>query len=41
LFRVPYYFTMVNAAALVGVFRGLLGRQRPAWARTRRSAENV
>jgi cellulose synthase/poly-beta-1,6-N-acetylglucosamine synthase-like glycosyltransferase len=33
---VPYYFCLVNAAAGVGIVRGLTGRQRSAWSRTRR-----
>jgi poly-beta-1,6-N-acetyl-D-glucosamine synthase len=36
VFRVPYYFTMVNYAALVGLIRGLLRRQQPVWMRTER-----
>jgi len=30
-----YYFTMVNFAALVGVARGVLGRQGPTWEKVR------
>jgi cellulose synthase/poly-beta-1,6-N-acetylglucosamine synthase-like glycosyltransferase len=37
LFRVPYYFTMVNLAALFGLVRGVRQRQRPVWARTDRT----
>jgi hypothetical protein len=40
--RVPYYFSMVNLAALRGVIRGLRKGQRPVWARTERhSAETL
>lgn len=39
LFRVPYYFSMVNTAALLGVWRGLRGRQKPVWLRTERLVE--
>jgi poly-beta-1,6-N-acetyl-D-glucosamine synthase len=37
-FRVPYYFCMVNLAALRGVLRALRRGQKPVWARTERSA---
>jgi poly-beta-1,6-N-acetyl-D-glucosamine synthase len=36
LFRVPYYFTMVNAAALIGILRGLRRQQKGTWNRTGR-----
>jgi len=36
LFRVPYYFSMVNLAAFVGICRGLRRGQRPVWMRTDR-----
>ncbi|MBL8294141.1 MAG: glycosyltransferase family 2 protein [Bryobacterales bacterium] len=36
--RVPYYFSMVNLAALLGVIRGLRRRQKSTWVRTERSA---
>lgn len=38
LVRVPYYFSMVNLAALLGVIRGLRRRQQSVWVRTERSA---
>lgn len=37
LVRVPYYFTMVNLAAGLGVLRGLRRKQPRVWARTDRS----
>lgn len=36
IFRVPYYFSMVNLAALFGLFRGVRRRQGATWARTER-----
>jgi len=36
IFRIPYYFCMVNLAALRGIIRALLKGQRPVWARTER-----
>jgi cellulose synthase/poly-beta-1,6-N-acetylglucosamine synthase-like glycosyltransferase len=36
IFRVPYYFVMVNAAALLGLWRGVRGKQKPVWLRTER-----
>jgi cellulose synthase/poly-beta-1,6-N-acetylglucosamine synthase-like glycosyltransferase len=36
-FRVPYYFCMVNLAALRGIVRGIRKQQRPVWTRTERS----
>src|SRR5262249_25088401 len=38
VFRIPYYFTMVNAAALVGLFKGWRRGQKATWARTERAA---
>jgi poly-beta-1,6-N-acetyl-D-glucosamine synthase len=38
LFRTPYYFSMVNLAALLGVIRGLRGAQQPIWVRTERTS---
>lgn len=38
VFRVPYYFTMVNTAALIGILRGLRKRQKATWNRTDRIA---
>lgn len=38
LVRVPYYFSMVNLAALLGVIRGLRRQQHSVWVRTERSA---
>jgi poly-beta-1,6-N-acetyl-D-glucosamine synthase len=35
-FRVPYYFCMVNLAALVGIIRALRMKQGALWARTER-----
>lgn len=32
----PYYFSLVNGAALVGIWKGLLGTQRVTWQRTTR-----
>jgi hypothetical protein len=29
--RLPYYFCMINAAALVGLFHVISGRRRMAW----------
>jgi cellulose synthase/poly-beta-1,6-N-acetylglucosamine synthase-like glycosyltransferase len=36
--RIPYYFTMVNAAALLGILRGVRRKQRSVWSRTERIA---
>jgi cellulose synthase/poly-beta-1,6-N-acetylglucosamine synthase-like glycosyltransferase len=36
LVRVPYYFSLVNMAALVGIWRGLRRRQGSMWKRTTR-----
>jgi len=33
--NLPYYFCMVNLAALVGVINGVLGRQTPTWEKVR------
>lgn len=33
---IPYYFCLVNGAALVGLWKGLLGTQTVTWQRTRR-----
>lgn len=33
---VPYYFCLVNGAAFIGLWRGLLGIQKVTWQRTRR-----
>lgn len=38
IFRVPYYFSMVNLAALFGIVRGLRRGQPSVWARTERKA---
>jgi biofilm PGA synthesis N-glycosyltransferase PgaC len=38
LFRTPYYFSMVNLAALLGVIRGLRRAQQPVWTRTERTS---
>jgi len=38
VFRVPYYFTMVNTAALLGILRGVGRRQQAVWSRTERIA---
>lgn len=35
---VPYYFSLMNAAAAVGLWRGVRGRQGAVWTRTRRYA---
>lgn len=39
-FRIPYYFSMVNLGALLGIVRGLLKKQSPIWARTDRAPES-
>ncbi len=36
VFRVPYYFVLVNTAALVGIWRGIRSRQSAVWVRTER-----
>lgn len=33
---IPYYFCLVNGAAFIGLWRGLLGIQKVTWQRTRR-----
>ncbi len=33
---IPYYFSLVNGAALVGIWKGLTGTQRVTWQRTTR-----
>jgi cellulose synthase/poly-beta-1,6-N-acetylglucosamine synthase-like glycosyltransferase len=33
---IPYYFALVNSAALIGLWKGLLGTQMVTWQRTRR-----
>jgi biofilm PGA synthesis N-glycosyltransferase PgaC len=33
---IPYYFSLVNVAALLGVWKGLMGTQRVIWQRTTR-----
>lgn len=38
LTRIPYYFCLVNLAALQGIIRGLRRQQRPIWERTPRLA---
>jgi cellulose synthase/poly-beta-1,6-N-acetylglucosamine synthase-like glycosyltransferase len=38
---VPYYFCLVNVAALRGLLRGLQGGQRAAWNRTRRTEQSA
>jgi biofilm PGA synthesis N-glycosyltransferase PgaC len=38
LTRIPYYFCLVNSAALCGIVRGLRRKQRPVWERTQRLA---
>lgn len=38
VFRIPYYFTMVNTAALLGIWRGLRRKQQSVWNRTERIA---
>ncbi|TAK35859.1 MAG: glycosyltransferase family 2 protein [Chloroflexota bacterium] len=38
LTRVPFYFYMLNVAALVGFYRYISGRQKVTWTRTRRLA---
>ena len=32
----PYYFTLVNCAAFVGLWKGLKGSETVLWKRTRR-----
>ncbi len=39
IFRIPYYFSMVNLAALFGIIRGLRKKQASTWQRTDRLAE--
>jgi poly-beta-1,6-N-acetyl-D-glucosamine synthase len=39
IFRIPYYFSMVNLAALLGIVRGVLKKQASTWQRTDRLAE--
>jgi len=34
--RIPYYFCLVNGAALIGLWKGLVGRQPGTWQRTTR-----
>lgn len=34
--NIPYYFCLVNGAALAGVWRGIRGKQGAAWSRTSR-----
>jgi cellulose synthase/poly-beta-1,6-N-acetylglucosamine synthase-like glycosyltransferase len=36
LFRVPYYFVLVNTAAFLGIWRGIRSRQSAVWVRTER-----
>jgi cellulose synthase/poly-beta-1,6-N-acetylglucosamine synthase-like glycosyltransferase len=36
IFRIPYYFSMVNLAAFYGIIRGLLRKQSSTWQRTER-----
>jgi hypothetical protein len=38
-FRVPYYFLLVNLAALFGLWRGIRGKQGSTWVRTERLAQ--
>ncbi len=33
LFRLPYYFSMINAAAFLGAYYALAGREKPLWKR--------
>jgi hypothetical protein len=40
VFRVPYYFCMVNLAALGGVIRALRSGQKAVWVRTERNVPN-
>ena len=35
LVNLAYYFCMVNLAALVGVIKGILGKQKPTWEKVR------
>jgi len=35
LVNLAYYFCMVNLAALVGVIKGMLGKQKPTWEKVR------
>jgi cellulose synthase/poly-beta-1,6-N-acetylglucosamine synthase-like glycosyltransferase len=35
LINLAYYFCMVNLAALIGVIKGILGRQTPTWEKVR------
>jgi len=37
-FRAAYYFLAINTALAIGMIRGMLGLQRPAWQRTVRGA---
>lgn len=35
LINLAYYFCMVNLAALIGVIKGILGKQKPTWEKVR------